>query len=115
MRLVFVAVVPTAGEKSTPAPKVPTGRYALNLHSELVPVVDLPQPVDDGQLIYVTETELDGETWYRLRLGFFETEADAEAALDEWLEEYPSAWLVRVGPKERARAGLTPAVASLTN
>lgn len=93
---------------------LPPGRYALNLHSDPAPIEFMPElgPEDDAQMLYVTETELDGDTWYRLRLGFFATEAEAQARLDDWLADYPNAWLVRVGPRERSRAKEPQAVAS---
>jgi septal ring-binding cell division protein DamX len=92
------------------------GRYALNLHSDMAPIEFMPElgSDDDARLLYVTETELDGDTWYRLRLGFFATEAEAQARLDDWLADYPNAWLVRVGPLERASAG-PQAVAAASN
>ena len=86
------------------AGKVPPGRYAINLHSELEPIESPPAGIPEDQLLYVTETEIDGETWYRLRLGFFETESDAQAALENWVGQFPRAWLVKVGPGERMRA-----------
>jgi len=82
------------------------GLYAVNLHSD-------PEPIDsskvsaapqDEELLYVSEAELNGETWHRLRLGFFESEGDAQAALDDWRDEYPNAWVVRVRPRERDSA-----------
>jgi len=79
------------------------GRYAVNLHSDPKPIASA-KAVDDDALLYVTETSVDGEQWYRLRLGFFDSEADAQAALDEWRDAYPQAWLVRVGEKERVTA-----------
>ncbi|MDJ0926950.1 MAG: hypothetical protein QNJ73_04785, partial [Gammaproteobacteria bacterium] len=95
--------------------KTPTGRYAINLHSELEPIETPPTDVPSDQLLYITETDIDGETWYRLRLGFFDTEADAQAVLDDWIDEFPRAWLVKVGPRERADASADadpPVVAS---
>jgi hypothetical protein len=82
------------------------GRYAINLHSDLAPI-DFDQTAKDPkaeQLLYLSETEIDGNTWYRLRLGFFATEAEGQTELEQWLDEFPAAWMVRVGPKERADA-----------
>lgn len=102
---------------TTPTEDVsPPGRYALNLHSDPAPIEFMPElgSDDDARLLYVTETELDGDTWYRLRLGFFATEAEAQARLDDWLPDYPNAWLVRVGPRERASATEPQAVATVS-
>ena len=60
--------------------------------------------MSDESMLYVTEASVGGEQWYRLRLGFFDTEADAKAALEGWVGEYPNAWLVRVGQNERDTA-----------
>ncbi|MFW2403873.1 MAG: secretin N-terminal domain-containing protein [Gammaproteobacteria bacterium] len=78
-------------------------RYAVNLHSDPKPI-QTAKVLSDDSLLYVTEASVGGEKWYRLRLGFFDDEADAKAALAEWIREYPNAWLVRVGEKERASA-----------
>ena len=111
-----VAVTAQAAITTTvPVEEIPSpGRYALNLHSDPAPIEFLPElgADDDSQLLYVTETQVDGETWYRLRLGFFGTEEEAQARLDDWLADYPNAWLVRVGPRERASATEPQAVAS---
>ena len=108
----FSGPAQATGESPTATAAAP-GRYALNLHSDPAPIESMPElgADDDAQLLYVTETEVDGETWYRLRLGFFATEAEAQADLDEWLAEYPNAWLVRVGPQERARVAGPTSVA----
>jgi len=96
--------------KAAPTPVVArpsaTARYALNLHSDPKPIEAPPgeKPAPDDRLLYVSEKELDGQTWYRLRLGFFDTENEAQSALEEWRVDYPSAWLVRVAPKERDAA-----------
>ncbi len=84
-----------------------SNRFALSLHSDLAPI-DLPEMAAElpgGKFLYLSETELDGETWFRLRLGFFSSEGSAEAAMENWLSDYPSAWIVAVGPQERADAG----------
>ncbi len=110
-----VAKVAVQPAETTPAdPETPPGRYALNLHSDPAPIEFMPElgADEDARLLYVTETELDGDTWYRLRLGFFATEAEAQARLDDWLPDYPNAWLVRVGPRERAEAAEPQALAS---
>lgn len=89
-----------------PVEPMDSGRYVVNLHSDLAPV-ERPTMMDelspDG-FLYTSEADLDGDTWYRLRLGFFETEGEANAARDQFLGSYPSAWVAKVGPQERAHA-----------
>jgi type II secretory pathway component HofQ len=92
-----------APEPVAPRPSA-TARYAINLHSDPQPIEVPNDAAPDDRLLYVSEKQLDGETWYRLRLGFFETEDEARAALDDWLPEYPNAWAVRVAPAERDSA-----------
>lgn len=104
--------------EETPAkPAEIVGRYALNLHSDPAPIELLPELGSDEQarLVYVTETEVDGATWYRLRLGFFATKAEAEEQLANWQQDYPNAWLVRVGPREHAKATEPQALAAAAN
>jgi len=46
-----------------------------------------------GAPAYVSETDLEGHHWYRLRVGPFTTRAEAERVLHVALERYPRAWL----------------------
>jgi hypothetical protein len=51
--------------------------------------------------LYTTAVYIDGTTWYRLRLGFFASEADARLALASLQDEYPDAWITRVSDYEQ--------------
>ncbi len=42
---------------------------------------------------YVSETDVDGQHWYRLRVGPFSTKAEAERVLAAGQQSYPHAWL----------------------
>ena len=42
---------------------------------------------------YVSETDIEDEHWYRLRVGPFSTRAEAERVLEIALAKYPRAWL----------------------
>ena len=42
---------------------------------------------------YVSETDVEGQHWYRLRVGPFSTKAEAERVLKAALPAYPHAWL----------------------
>jgi tetratricopeptide (TPR) repeat protein len=96
-----------ATEATFKAPSVELKMYAVNLESAL-------QPVDAGQMgaemsaqglqFYSTEVVIDGRTWYRLRLGFFRTESEAEAVLESVHSEYPEGWVVRVPDTEHSIA-----------
>jgi hypothetical protein len=60
-------------------------------------------------VVYVSDIQVDDQMWHRLRLGFFATEADANAAFDALRPRYPDGWVVRVPAAERlaARANMT--------
>ena len=108
-------------EPATPAPgpaAVPTDRpplsirvrepetlpdYVINLQSTTDPVdanaIAGIQTGPDAKL-YVSETEVNGRTWYRLRIGFFASEDDARAALAPLAGRYPRAWIGRAEAAE---------------
>lgn len=74
------------------------GDYMINLDStlqrldpELANSVETPA----GRTLYVSETTVDGRTWHRLRLGFFESEAAARETLATLQEVFPRAWVGR--------------------
>jgi type II secretory pathway component GspD/PulD (secretin) len=83
------------------------GLYAINLESAIEPIdpgsID-PSLAAPHQQLYVTEVDVDGRTWYRLRLGFFATQTDGDRVLAEFSEQYPFAWVVRIAPREHAIA-----------
>jgi hypothetical protein len=92
-----------------PAPPPPPARYAVNLRSTTDPVdlsaaTGVPQAA--GQKLYVSDLTLDDQVWHRLRLGFFVTVAEAEAALVTLRDRYPDAWVTAVTDTERAGAGV---------
>lgn len=70
--------------------------FAINLDSQ-------PKPYDPADIeraherlhapAFVSETTVDGEKWYRLRVGPIERRSEAERLLNEALPEYPRAWL----------------------
>jgi tetratricopeptide (TPR) repeat protein len=101
--------------QKTVQPAAGEGRYAINLESALQPVnarrLTAGQVPGDVQM-YATEVIVDGQTWYRLRLGFFAAETEAETALENLRSEYPKGWVVRVGEEERHLAASNPVVAA---
>jgi hypothetical protein len=79
------------------------GDYMLNLQSTREPVDAALASVVDGSAalhLYVSETRVDGQTWHRLRLGFFPSEESAAAALEGLQERFPRAWIGRAEPEE---------------
>ncbi|MBV8496675.1 MAG: SPOR domain-containing protein, partial [Gammaproteobacteria bacterium] len=108
----------------------PVSNFAVNLESQ-------PKPFDPEAIeraherlqapAFVSEAVVDGEKWYRLRVGPVERRADAERLLDRALAEYPRAWLAigddavtsdlnatmaEVAPPAIARIGSDPALSA---
>lgn len=97
---------PTAPGEPAAAEAV-VGGYVVNLQSttELpnLAEIKLDAPFDKNNL-YVTEIDLDGTRWYRLRLGFFDRYADAVSAQQALKERYPGAWVSQATGVESAGA-----------
>jgi len=98
---------PNEINKTISRPTAARGLFAINLESALDPI-DLnsiaPSLAAPDQQLYMTEVEVDGSTWYRLRLGFFETQTEGDRIMAELKGKYPYAWVVRVAAREHAIA-----------
>lgn len=96
------------------AQPIPAGLYVINLASQPTSIGDI-QPDElakvSGRVLYTTEYERDGQKWFRLRAGFFETKAKAEEARKSLLADFPDAWIVKVSATEREQ-GVTTRLAS---
>ena len=71
-------------------------KYVINLESSQRPpaTADLPSlALDDDFEIFVSEVMIDGQTWYRLRVGYFASAEDAARVLRQIRVQYPSAWV----------------------
>lgn len=88
-------------------PKIRRGNYAINLESILtdIDISAVPQ-LEPFQVysLYLTQSQVDGQTWNRLRLGFFPTQQAANAVLEEIKKQYPQAWVTRVSQADRRAA-----------
>lgn len=100
------AVEPPAGRAPlTPRVREPstTADYVVNLQStrEAVdPKLVESLGVGAGKKAYVSEITVDGQKWYRLRIGFFASEQDAKNALEPLAARFPRAWVGRAEPEE---------------
>ena len=106
-RLQMTQVPAKPSESQTP--------YVINLESALQPIDADRFQADQmigGMQLYGSEVIVDGRTWYRLRLGFFATEEEAEAALATLRADYPDAWVVRVSANEKEAAAINTVVAA---
>lgn len=92
--------------KAVPAPAA--ADFVLNLRSTTDPLTvgaEAAGIAQRGQVVYVADLEVDDQVWHRLRLGFFATEADANAAFLALRARFPDAWVTRASPAERLAAG----------
>jgi tetratricopeptide (TPR) repeat protein len=93
-----VRLIGIAGRKPKVAfmePELPTG-YAVNLDSARENFSAGAVAAAAGALkvqAYVSETDIEGEHWWRLRAGPFATKAEAERVLNIALAIYPHAWV----------------------
>lgn len=95
---------PTA-EPARPSIAIPAGLYVINVLSQPKDIGDLPLARAEalaGTIAYETRFERDGQTWHRLRVGFYETREAAEAASAKLSRNFPEAWVVKVSAQERA-------------
>lgn len=78
--------------------------YAINLMSttESLDKKNIPNlSIFHNYRLYTTNVTLNGQSWTRLRLGFFETKQNALDAHKIIEKYYPSAWATIVGEEER--------------
>jgi tetratricopeptide (TPR) repeat protein len=74
----------------------PAGSFAVNLASAREKFDDIAVAKAAALLrmpVYVSQREVEGTTWYRLRAGPFDSRREAEAVLRTARGSYPSAWL----------------------
>lgn len=102
------------------APSVP--KFVINLESSLRPpaAADLPRiKLDHKNNVFVTEAVIDGQRWYRTRVGYFATADEAARVLRELRAQYPTAWIdrenenavplpVAAAPQEAAEISVEP-------
>ena len=70
--------------------------YAVNLESSTSPIERAAVEAAAAELqtqAYVSETDIEEEHWYRLRVGPFATRAEAERVLSAAVQHHPQAWL----------------------
>ena len=93
--------VATSSRVQRPDPVMPV--FVINLESSLRPPATADNPdlvVAAGHKVYFTTVQLDGKTWYRVRLGFFDSKKTAAAQLATVKQKYPGAWVDRASDAE---------------
>ena len=90
-----VAASGTTTSRVAREPETPSS-YVINLSSSRtshatseMQAVSAPP----GLKIFETEVQLAGTTWYRLRIGNFDSAADAQTQLAKLRNNYPTAWI----------------------
>jgi len=81
--------------------------YVLNLRSNDKPIAlsKVGAIEIEGQYyLYVTQFQKAGKTWYRLRLGFFSSTAEAEQIRKQLTSQFPGLWIAKVTTTERSTA-----------
>jgi tetratricopeptide (TPR) repeat protein len=82
--------------------------FVLNLRSAIAPIdigAESAGLARRDQTLYVSDLQVDDQLWHRLRLGFFATEAEADAALAGLRSRYPDAWVTQASAAERLASG----------
>ena len=93
----------------------PAPRYVINLESSLRPpaTADLPTlDLAEAQELFVTEALIDGQTWYRVRIGYFDSADEAARRLRALRGQFPSAWIgtAAESPSDSTRVATPAAV-----
>ncbi len=81
--------------------------YTINLQSSVTPFKERPsarRDILDVFKLYKMRVRIKGTVWYRYRLGFFATRAQAERVRKLLLKDYPDAWIDLLHPSEHALA-----------
>ncbi|MFT3906998.1 MAG: hypothetical protein QM718_11880 [Steroidobacteraceae bacterium] len=104
--------LPPQGFASPQGSASPQGtRFVINLTSSTTPVA-LKQPSHPGLkrfTFFVSRRLEEGRERFRMHMGYFESQEEAEKLLDIVREIYPAAW-AGVAPGMRLRAGTTPPI-----
>ncbi len=104
----LLALSPSVEAASHQPVRDETPSYTINLESTPRPAAPSSVPDLPGfehYRLYTTQFEKDGQTWHRLRMGFFASEGDARHVLEALRAEYPQAWVAKVSPGEAEVTG----------
>ena len=91
---------------------MPEPGFVINLESWQRPpaAADMPDiPLPRDKKVFISETQIDGVTWYRVRIGIYGSAEEAARALAELRSRYPGAWIDRAGDDGESQAAVTPA------
>lgn len=103
--LATAQTAPNVAHRRVQQPVQVSPDWAINLISfrRIPTVADAPSlQVPESQRLYYTEVIVDGKTWYRLRLGDFDSAGSANTALTKLRNDYPGAWIDQVDSRSPA-------------
>jgi tetratricopeptide (TPR) repeat protein len=93
---------PEVAHRRVERPKEAAPLFAVVLKSlRRVPTVadSAAVSVEPGKRTYYSEALVDGQTWYRLKLGNFDSAEEAGAALKSVQQAFPGAWINKASPE----------------
>jgi len=103
---------PASSSRMVRQPAAPAPRYVINLESWQRPPAAADMPVAairDDKSVFISEAMIDGERWYRVRVGYFDSADEAARELKTLRQQYPGAWIARAEAGEDAPAAAATA------
>jgi len=79
-------------------PAAEAARFVINLESSqrYPATADIPvMTLQKDQKLFISEAQIDGQTWYRMRVGYFASAEEASQVLRQLRAQYPTAWIDR--------------------
>ncbi|MDH3577611.1 MAG: SPOR domain-containing protein, partial [Gammaproteobacteria bacterium] len=95
-RTTTAPISPSVNHRQVPRAKLEIPNYVVNLLSlKRIPTIADAKGLElaVNQHLFYSEVVVDGKTWYRLRLGNFESGEAAAAALGDLKVKFPGAWI----------------------
>lgn len=107
---------PAAESQQVRRREVPLRPFVINLESSrrLPTAADMPKiGIAAEETLFVTETLVNGAIWYRTRLGYFDSAAEAQGRLSRVLPQFPTAWVDRAASNPVEVVDIAPPAAPL--
>ena len=86
----------SAGSRMVRKPSAPALKYVINLQSWQRPpaAADIPKiSLDGDKNVFVSQATIDGDHWYRVQVGYFDSADEAARELKVLRADFPSAWI----------------------
>ena len=97
-------------------PVVAGAEYVINLESWQRPPVTADMPkiaLPKDKRVFVSEAEIDGTTWYRVRVGNYGSAEEAARALADLRAQYPGAWIDRADATDDTLVEAAPVMSAV--